>query len=152
MAIVKLNRRRYVSAIHGRGLYGRYHRVLLPQGGHGIIDSLGKEASKYILGGIGKSSGAYAGKALGKLIQDKTGSQLLGKVAKAGLSSLGGLAGQNLGHLSGKLLGNTVFSNKEQEDKKKKKAAPGVSLSSLLDQARSKVMPGSSSGSGLMYQ
>lgn len=142
--IVHLNKRRYVSAMHGRGLNGRYSRVTT-QNGYGIADSMGKNASKFVLSGIGKSTGAYAGKALGKLIQEKTGSQLLGKIAKAGLSSLGGVAGQNLGKFSGKLLGNTVFS----EDKKKKEEKPKVSLSSLLEQARSRISSGT--GSGIAY-
>lgn len=139
MTIVKLNRRLYVSHMHGRGIHGRYAKVMRDHMGYGIVDSLGKNATKYVLGGVGKSTGAYAGKALGNLIKEKTGSELLGKVAKSALSSLGGLAGAQIGRTTGKLLGNTVFSDKEQEEKKKKKEAPKVSLSQLLEQARSKI-------------
>ncbi|HRP37086.1 MAG TPA: hypothetical protein PLS50_04710 [Candidatus Dojkabacteria bacterium] len=146
MVLLKVNRRKYVSAIHGRGLYGRYKRIPIRQGGYGIMDSLGKSASKYVLGGIGRSTGSFAGKKLGRLIGETTGSKLLGTIAKAGLSSLGGVMGSKLGSVSGKLLGNTVFSDKEtqEKDKKKKKQSEQketakVSLSSLLDQARSKI-------------
>lgn len=149
MTIVKLNKRKYVSHMHGRGINGRYAKVLRDHLGYGIASELGKNASKYVLGGLGKSSGAYAGKALGHLIKEKTGSELLGKVAKSALSSLGGLAGAQLGRTTGKLLGNTVFSDKEQEEKKKKKEAPKVSLSQLLEQARNKVGISNQQGSGI---
>ena len=145
MTIVKLNKRAYVSRMMGRGVHGRYSKVLRDHGGYGITDSLGKNASKFVLSGIGKSSGAYAGKQLGKMIQEKTGSQLLGKIAKSGLSALGGLAGAQLGKQSGRLLGNTVFSDKKEE---KKKEAPKVSLSQLLEQARNKMM-GPQQGNGI---
>ena len=149
MTIVKLNKRAYVSHMHGRGIHGRYSKVLR-QSGYGIVDELGKSATKYVLGGVGKSTGAYAGKALGNLIKEKTGSELLGKVAKSALSSLGGLAGAQLGKTSGKFLGNTVFSDKEMEEKKKKKEAPKVSLSQLLEQARSKISPQQGQGINLI--
>lgn len=145
MTIAKLNKRMYVSQMHGRGIYGRYHRVVT-QRGTGIFDGLGKTATKYVLGGIGKQSGSYAGKQLGKLIQEKTGSELLGSIAKAGLSSLGGLAGEKLGATTGKLLGDTVF-NKE---KKKKKPESRITLAELLDQARSKIMPQTGNGINLI--
>lgn len=144
MTIVKLNRRMYVSPMHGKGIYGKYHKVLL-QRGTGIVDTLGKSATKYVLGGLGKSTGAYAGKQLGKLIKQKTGSELLGTIAKSALSSLGGLAGEKLGNTTGKLLGNTVF----QEKKKKKKEQPKVSLAQLLEQARSKIMPAGQEATGI---
>jgi len=144
MTIVKLNKRAYVSRMHGRGIYGKYHTVLTQQG-TGIFDGLGKSATRYVLGGIGKSSGAYAGKQLGKLIQDKTGSELLGSIAKSGLSSLGGLAGEKLGATTGKLLGDTVFNKK-----KKKKPEHKITLAQLLDQARSKIMPQSGNGINLI--
>lgn len=146
MTIVKLNKRLYVSHLHGRGIYGKYSKVPLRHG-YGIIDGLGKTAANYVLGGIGKSSGQFAGKQLAKLIQEKTGSKILGSIAKSGLSALGGLAGEKLGSTAGRFLGNTVFADKEKEKKKKK--APQVSLSQLLEQARSKVMGGS--GISLMY-
>lgn len=149
MTIVKLNQPLYKTRMYGRGIYGRAYKVKT-QKGMGIVDTLGKSASKYILGGIGKSSGAYAGKQLGKLIADKTGSQLLGKIAKSGLSALGGVAGQNLGNVAGKVLGNTVFSDKEKEEreKKKKKSEETPALSQLFETARNKIS-GAQSGQGI---
>ena len=150
MTVIKLNKKAYQSRMHVHGIGGHYTKVLRQSGsgiGYGIVDSMGKEATKYVLGGLGKSSGSYAGKQLGRLIQEKSGSEFLGKVAKSALSSLGGLAGQQVGKLSGKLLGDTVFSDKEKEKEKKKKEAPKVSLSELLDQARTKV--GLQSGNGI---
>ena len=146
MTIAKLNRRMYVSQMHGRGIYGKYHRIIT-QRGTGIFDGLGKTATQYVLGGLGKSSGSYAGKQLGKLIQQKTGSELLGSIAKSGLSSLGGLAGEKLGATTGKLLADTVFDDKK---KKKKKPEHRITLSELLDQARAKVMPQSGNGINLI--
>ena len=140
MTICKLNKRLYVSSMHGRGIYGKYSKVLL-QHGHGIVDGLGRVATKHVLGGIGRSTGSHFGKQLGKLIGQKTGSQLLGSIAKAGLSSIGGFGGEKLGSTVGHLLGNTVFADKE---KKKKKEPPKVSLSQLLEQARSKILPAQS--------
>lgn len=144
MVLVKLNKRLYVTRMNGRGMQ-RYSRVIT-QRGTGIVDSLGKSATKYVLGGIGKSSGAFAGKQLGKLIQEKTGSELLGKIAKSGLSALGSVAGKNIGKLSGKLLSDTVF-----QEPKKVKEKPKVSLNELLEQARSKVMPQIGDGINLIY-
>jgi len=142
MPIVKLNANKYSSAMHGRGINGKYFKVRT-QNGYGIVDSLGKDASKYVLGGIGKSTGGYYGKMLGKLIGDKTGSKLLGQVAKASLGSLGGLAGNSAGQFVGKHLGNTVFGNNESK-KKEKKTEEKVSLSQLLDNARKSI-----TGSGI---
>lgn len=154
MTIVKLNKKMYISKMQGRGIHGRYSKVLRKHG-YGIGSILGKEASKYVLGGLGKSSGAYAGKQLGKLIQEKTGSELLGKIAKSGLSSLGGLAGQQVGKQASKLLSSTVFSDDEKDKKKKKKkeeeSAPRSSLSELLEQARNKVTSSLQQGSGINY-
>ena len=146
MTIVKLNKRLYATRMYGRGIHGKYSKVLLRHG-YGIVDGIGKAASNYVLGGIGRSTGSYAGKQLAKIIQDKTGSQLIGSIAKAGLSSLGGLAGEKLGSVAGRFLGNTVFKTPE----KKKKKKPNVSLSQLLEQARAKVMPKAGSGINLMY-
>jgi hypothetical protein len=143
MVLVKNNKKRYVSAIYGRGINGKYSRYLKKQGGYGIMADLGANATKAVLGGIGKSTGSYYGKQLGKLIEGKTGSKLLGTVAKAGLSSLGGLAGERLGSLGGKQLGKTVFSDKEKEKKKKEEENPKPGLSQLLDMARNKITGGS---------
>lgn len=145
MAIVKLNKRLYVSRMYGRGIYGRYSKVPI-QHGYGIVDGIGKSAAKYVLGGLGKSTGQFAGKQLAKLIKEKTGSELIGSIAKAGLSSLGGLAGEKLGTTTGNLLANTVLNTK-----KKKKEAPKVTLSQLLEQARNKIMPQTASGINLQY-
>jgi hypothetical protein len=141
MTIVKLNKRAYVSKIHGRGINGKYSRVLRAHKGYGIVDDLGQSATKYVLSGLGKTTGAYAGKQLGRMIKEKTGSDLLGKIAQAGLSALGGVAGANLGKQSGKLLGRTVFAEKEDEKKKKKKDedTTKMSLSQMLEQARNRV-------------
>jgi len=150
MTIVKLNHKAYMTKMYGRGIYGRAYKVKT-QKGMGIVDTLGKSASKYILGGIGKSSGAYAGKQLGKLIESKTGSQLLGKIAKSGLSALGGVAGQNLGSMAGKVLSNSVFSDKEKEEKEKKKMKKSEetpALSQLFETARNKIA-GTQSGQGI---
>lgn len=147
MAIVKLNRKNYTTRMYGRGIYGKFTKVKL-QNGSGIVDGLGKAATKYVLGGIGKSTGAYAGKQLGKLIKEKTGSELLGTIAKAGLSSLGGVAGERLGSTAGKFLGNTVFDDDERK-KKKKKPEETTSLSRLLDQARSKITGSGMDGRGI---
>src|SRR4051812_32319498 len=97
--LVKANRRLYVRRYCTNN--SQYCKVPL-QKGHGIFNALGKNATKSVLGSLGKSSGSYAGKRLAKLIEDKTGSQLLGKVSKAALSSLGSLAGAQLGKTSGK--------------------------------------------------
>ena len=145
MPVVRLNKRAYTSQMYGKGIHGRYSKVVR-QHGFGIAETMGKEASKYVLGGLGKSVGAYSGKQLGKLIQEKTGSELLGKVAKSALSSLGGLAGNQIGKTGAKLLNSTVFAEPE---KKKKKEAPKVSLSELLDQARTKVGIGPQTGNGI---
>ena len=61
MTIVKLNKRNYVRSLHGRGIHGRYSKVIM-QHGYGIVENLGKNASKLVLGGIGKSTGSYFGK------------------------------------------------------------------------------------------
>ena len=141
MTIVKLNKNLYCNKIYGRGIYGKRSQVRL-QNGYGILDELGKGATKHVLASLGKTTGSFGGKQIAKLIQEKTGSKLLGSVAKSALGSLGGLAGQKLGSVAGNFLGNTVF----QGDKDKKKKKPAVSLSELLDQARKKIMP---SGNGL---
>jgi hypothetical protein len=52
------------------------------------------------------------------------------------LSSLGSLAGAQLGKTSGKLLGSTVFATPKKEEKDKKK----VTLNELLNQTRQKIM------------
>src|SRR5690349_15786958 len=98
--IVDLNKKAYRTRMYGRGIYGRVYKVRT-QKGSGLVDSLGKSATKYLLGGVGKSTGSYFGKQLGKVIQEKTGSELLGKIAKTGLSALGGVAGEKLGSTSG---------------------------------------------------
>jgi len=147
MTIVKLNARKYANSMHGKGIYGKYTKVRL-QKGYGIMDVLGKSASKLVLGGVGSSAGKYYGKQLGKLIGDATGSKLLGSIAKSGLSSLGGVAGSRVGSFAGKKLGETVFG--EQENKKnEKKKNEKVSLTQLLDQAREKMQIGS--GINLQY-
>jgi len=139
MTIVKLHANRYSHAMYGRGINGKYYKVRMRHG-YGIMDSIGKDASKYILGGVGKSTGSYYGKQLGKLIGDKTGSKLVGTIAKSALGSLGGLAGDKLGKFAGHHLGNTVFGNdekkKKEKDKEKKQESEKVSLSQLLDNAR----------------
>ena len=149
MTIVRLNQPMYKTRMYGRGIYGRAYK-LKTQKGYGIFDNLGKSASKMLLGGVGKSSGAYAGKQLGKLIESKTGSKLLGTIAKSGLSALGGVAGQNLGNVAGSFLGNTVFGDKEKEarDKKKKKAEETPALSKLFETARNRIA-GTQSGQGI---
>jgi hypothetical protein len=147
MTIVKLNARKYANSMHGKGIYGKYTKVRL-QKGYGIMDVLGKSASKLVLGGIGSSTGKYYGKQLGKLIGEKTGSKLVGEIAKAGLSSLGGVAGTRLGSFAGKKLGDTVFGDEEKK-KNIKKGNEKVSLTQLLDQAREKMQIGS--GINLQY-
>lgn len=145
MTIVKLNKRKYTAAVNGRGIYGKYTRVAHSSGdtyGYGIVDTLGKSASKMVLGGVGKSTGSFYGKKLGKIIGEKTGSKLLGNIAKASIGSLGGLAGEKIGSQAGKYLGNTVFSDDEKKKKAKKTAAKSegtTSLSQLLDNARSRI-------------
>ena len=89
-----------------------------------------------MLGALGKSTGSYGGKQLAKVIQDKTGSELLGKVAKAALSSVGSFGGERLGKVTGKLLGNTIFS----DDKKKDKKSERMSVSALMDATRQKLL------------
>lgn len=143
MVFPKFNSRAYSSRMYGRGIYGRAYKVKT-QYGTGIFDSLGKTASKSIFSGLGKTSGKYGGKQLAKMIEDKTGSKLLGQVSKAALSGIGGLAGAQLGNIVGKTLGDTVF----KEDKKKKDEKPKVSLSELLAQARSKIS-GEQTGNGI---
>lgn len=147
MTIVKLNQRKYASSMHGKGIYGKYTKVRL-QKGYGIVDVIGKNASKLVLGGVGSSAGKYYGKQLGKLIGEKTGSKLIGEIAKSGLSSLGGVAGNRLGNLAGKKLGDTVFGDEEKK-KREKKSNEKVSLTQLLDQAREKMQIGS--GINLQY-
>ena len=54
MTIIKLNKKAYQSRMYGRGIGGRYTKVLRQSGsgiGYGIVDSMGKEATKYVLGG-----------------------------------------------------------------------------------------------------
>lgn len=149
MTIVRLNQPMYKTRMYGRGIYGRAYK-LKTQKGYGIFDNLGKSASKMLLGGVGKSSGAYAGKQLGKLIGEKTGSKLLGQIAKSGLSALGGVAGNKVGSIAGNFLGDTVFGNKEKEEKerKKKKAEETPALSKLFETARNK-LSGTQSGQGI---
>jgi len=144
MTIIKLNKRAYTHAMHGKGIHGKYSKVRMQQG-YGIFDTLGKTASKHVLGGLGKTTGNYYGKQLGKLIGDKTGSKLLGSVAKSGLSALGSFAGDRLGSTVGKVIGNNVFSDAEKEKKDKKKQEK-VSLNDLLDNARKRI-----TGSGMQY-
>src|SRR4051812_17685212 len=129
MTVVKLSPRKYVTQLHGRGIYGRYSKVRMPHG-YGIVDTLGKTATKHVLGGVGKATASHYGKQLGKLIGAKTGSPILGSIAKAGFSALGGLAGQKLGSTLGNVISNRVFTG---EDKKKKKDEEKVSLNSLLE-------------------
>jgi hypothetical protein len=147
MTIVKLNARNYARTMHGRGIYGKYSKIRT-QSGYGIVDALGKNATKMILGGLGKTTGAFAGKQLGKFVTEKTGSKLAGKAIGAVASSLAGMAGNRLGSTAGKFIGNTVF-----DDKKKKPAAEGrVSLAQLLDNARKQIgaVTSGQSGSGIM--
>lgn len=143
MVLVNMNKRFYVTRMCGRS--GKYCRVPL-QNGTGIFDAIGKAGTKAVLSSIGKNSGAYGGKQLAKLIQDKTGSKLLGRISKAALSSVGAFAGQKLGNMSGKLLGNTVFKEKGKENDNKKKER--VSVSELMDAARNKLMGNSSEQAG----
>lgn len=150
MTIIKINKRAYSRAMNGRGIYGRYSKVRM-QDGYGIVDTLGKQATKHVLGGIGRSTASYYGKQLGKIIGTKTGSPLLGKIAQSGLSALGGVAGENLGSTVGKVLGNTVFNDKEKEKKDKKKTEK-ISLNQLLEQARNKITGNGMQGSGINLQ
>lgn len=143
MTIVKINARNYVSTMHGRGIYGKYSRVRM-QNGYGIVDTLGKNATKMILGGLGKSTGQYYGKQLGKLIGEKTGSKLAGKAVGAVASSLASMAGNRLGSTAGKFIGEQVF------ESKKKKDEPKISLSQLLENAKKQIGSVGQSGSGIM--
>lgn len=153
MTICKLAPGKYVKQAHGHGMNGRYYKVLMPHG-YGLVDAVGKNATKMLLGSIGKSAGNYYGRSLGKFIGEKTGSDLAGKVAKAAIGSLAGLAGNAVGSQVGRIIGNTVFSDKaqaEKSNKKGKKDAEKVSLNQLLDSVRSKVS-GGQSGSGIMLR
>jgi hypothetical protein len=147
MVLVKLNPRRYVVPIYGKGIHGRYSRVLMKHG-YGIVDTLGSAATKHILGGLGSSTGKFYGKKLGKLIGDKTGSDLVGTIAKTALGSLGSFAGDRLGHTVGNLISNKVFP--AEEEKKKKEKDKKVTLNQLLSQARAKITGQAGSGINLI--
>jgi hypothetical protein len=155
MTICKLAPQKYVRSAHGHGIHGRYYRVMTPRG-YGLVDTIGKNATKMLLGSVGKSAGSYYGRSLGKWVGDKTGSALAGKMAKAAIGSLAGLAGSAVGNQAGKLIGNTVFSDKAQAEKSGKKAKKSdekMSLNQLLDSVRSKVAGNAAqSGSGLMLR
>jgi len=154
MTVVKLNPHKYVRAAHGHGIHGRYYKVMTPQG-YGLVDTIGKNATKMLLGSVGKTAGSYYGRNLGKWVGDKTGSPLAGKVAKAAIGSLAGLAGSALGNQAGRLIGNTVFSASAQDEKNnknKKKSDDKMSLNQLLDSVRSRVTGSAPSGSGLMLR
>lgn len=142
MTIVKLNKKKYVQRMYGRGIYGKYSKVRL-MNGSGIVSTIGQAATQHVLGGLGKSTGSFYGKQLGKLIGDKTGSKLLGSVAKSALSGIGSFAGNKLGDKLGQLVANKVFSHEEKKKEKK------VSLSELLDQARNRIT-GNQSATGII--
>lgn len=147
MVLVQANRRKYVHRMSGR--CGKYCKIPITTGGSqlgmGIMETLGKAGTKTVLSSLGKHTGSYGGKQLAKLIQQKTGSELMGKVAKSVLSNVGAFAGERLGSTTGKLLGNTIFSG-DKKDKEKKNER--VSVSSLMDQARAKLM-GTQKGEGI---
>jgi hypothetical protein len=147
MTIVKLNLKKYVKTLHGRGIYGRYSQVK-SQDGTGIVDSLGKNATKMLLGGIGKAGGKHLGSTIGKWIGDKTGSKLVGKIAKTAVGSLAGLAGGKAGQALGSLVGNAAFN--AAPAKKAKKGEQATTLSQMLDKARAAI--GSQAGNGIMLQ
>ena len=137
MVLVTANRRKYVGRMSGRN--GKYCRIPVKVGkngqlGTGIMETLGKAGTKTVLSTLGKHTGSYGGKQLAKLIQNKTGSELLGKVAKSVLTNVGSFAGERLGSATGKLVSNTIFANNKKEKEKK------VSVSALMDQARAKLM------------
>jgi len=137
------NKRKMI--MHGAGRSSHYVKVPMKmngQCGKGIIDGLGKAGTKAILGSLGKNVGSYGGKQIAKFIQDKTGSELAGKVAKAALSSIGSFGGQKLGQVTGKVLSNAIFS----EPKKKKEEK--VSLTQLMDRARER-LTGNQQGQGI---
>lgn len=149
MTIVKGPAKRKMI-IHGSGRSGNYSKIPMKingQIGHGILSALGKSSSKAILGSLGKNVGSYGGKHIAKMIQDKTGSELLGKVAKSVLSNVGAFAGSKLGNTTGKLLGNTVFADKEKKKEKKE----NVSVSELMDRARQKLMGQQGNGINLIH-
>lgn len=151
MVLLKLSARSYVRPIYARGIYGKYSKVKM-QHGYGIVNTLGKNATKLLLSGLGKSGGKHLGSIAGKFINDKTGSKFIGNIAKTAVGSLAGLAGEKGGHALGTLLGNTVFNETpEQKKQKAKKTDQKISLSSLLDQARSKITgTNGATGSGIL--
>lgn len=135
--------------MHGSGKTGKYIKMNMihrGQFGTGIVETLGKAGTKAVLGSLGKNVGSYGGKQLAKFIQDKTGSKLLGNVAKAALGSVGAFAGSKLGNVTGRVLANTVF---KEPEKKKENKTEKVSLSELMDRARAKLLNPTQSGTGI---
>lgn len=138
MSIVNIyNKKRYCKTLYGgKACVGKYI-VSVDQFGQGIIENLGKSASKAVFGSVGKSVGGVAGAKIGDFVKEKTGSDLLGKIVKGVAKSSLGFLGQHAGKQLGTVLSNVVMPNE-----KKKKKDPSTNLENLMNSARQRLLSG----------